>query len=272
MPPILTKRLGYGGSAMIAGSTQVLITGGSMEQANTPSFIEMMDIEPTTNSRSRVLHADGTTAYTGSLSFDVSLNALSVITASTLLMRRYQFEVGIWDGENSWAMTDCYMTSLSLAGAPAGFITANLSFMSKSVRNDSPSGTPIYILDDYYGTGGSNTNQPGGYWWSGNDYVKEWTFTMNQAVEPVYLNEDVMTPRYLKVGLIDYTLDVTLYQEWNLTAIGIMTKTFTLVASAVSGSKSFMFNGVSELGTYGYSFTSAASATTGAGDSIISVT
>jgi hypothetical protein len=187
-------------------------------------------------------------------------------------MRRYAFEIGIWDGENKWAMTDCYMTSLSLAGAPAGFITANLSYISKSARNTGPSGSPAYILDDYYGTGGSNVNQPAGYWWSGNTDVKEWTFTMNQAVEPVYLNENVTSPRYLRVGLIDYTLDVTLYQEWNLAAIGIMTKTFTLIASAVNAAKSFAFNGVTELGTYGYSFTSAATASVGSDDPIIAIT
>jgi hypothetical protein len=163
------------------------------------------------------------------------------------------------------------MTSLALAGAPGGFITASLSYMSKSVRVPG-SVTNNYILDDYYGAVPTDANQPAGYWWSGNTDVKEWTFTMNQNVEPVYLNEDITGPRYLKVGLIDYTLDVTLYQEWNLTAISIMTKTLTLIASAVSAANSFAFNGVSDLGTYGYSFTSAASAATGAGDSIISVT
>lgn len=270
MPTTWAKRLGYGGSAVIAGK-QVLITGGSMEQANNPTFLEMMDIEPTTNSRSRVLHADGTSVYTGTLSFDVSKDFMSVLTAATLLGRRYQFTVGIHDGENQWVMADCYMTSLALAGAPSGFITASVSFMSKNVRVPGAV-TNTYLLDDYYGTGGTNTNQPGGYWWSGNTDVKEWSFTINQNVEPMYRNQDVVTPRYLKVGLIDFSLDVTLYQEWNLTAIGIMTKTFTLIASAVSGGKSFTFNGVSDLGTYGYNFTSAADITVGSGDSIITIT
>jgi len=260
------KRLGYGGSAEIGptGDTaQVLITSGNMEQANTPSYLEMADIPPTDSSRSRTLHADGTIIYSGTIAFDMTASALALMTTSKFLKRRYQFHIGIHDGENRWKMSDCYLMNLSLSGAPAGFITASLSFMAKSARSG-PTATVAnaYIL----------TDTPMGYWWSGNANVKEWTLTMNQAVDPVYVNENISSPtpdspRYLKVGLVDYGLDVTCYQDQSHSQIFIATTSFTL--TGITTAKGYSFNGVTDLGMYSHSFVTAADAATGAGALVI---
>ena len=270
------KRLGYGGSAVVDGA-QVLITGGSMEQADSPSFLEMLDIDPTGTpmpSRSKILHADGVSAFTGSITFDLTKLIMDKITTTTLLARGHKFNVGICDGSGGdsstdvkWSMKDCYLTNLTLSGAPAGLITATLAFMAKEARNSSDGVANAYILDDYYGAGGSTDNQPTGYWWSGGTDIKEWTFTMNQAVEPVYINKDVMTPQYLKVGLIDYQLDVTLYNAGTPSVIAIRTSSFTL--TGVSTALGYTFNGVTDLGMYSHSFVTAADATTGSSGVII---
>ena len=268
-----TKRLGYGGSALVDG-VQVLITGGSLEQADTPSYLEMLDIAPTNMSKSRVLHADGTSVFTGSISYDVTKNAMASFSISQLFKRRYQFNVGICDGTGGDASTDvkytlknCYLTNLTLNGAPAGLINASLAFMSKEVKDSSPAVINDYILDDYYGTPPSIDNQPLGYWWSGGTDIKEWTFTMNQAVTPMYLNKDVMTPQYLLVGLIDFQLEVTLYNSGTPSTIAIHTSSFTL--TGVSTAFGYTFNGVTDLGMYSHTFVTAADATAGASGVII---
>jgi len=208
-----------------------------------------------------VLHADGTVAYTGTIAFDVTTPALAFMTTARLLMRRYQFNIGIHDGENQWVMSDCYLTQLTLGGAPAGFITASLGFMATSGKAAS-SVANAYIL----------TDNPLGYWWSGNTDVKEWTLTMNQAVEPVYVNENVSpptadSPRYLKVGLVDYQLDVTCYSQQTHNQIFISTTSFTL--TGITGAKGYTFNGVNDLGMYLHSFVTAASAASGSDGVII---
>jgi len=267
--PDISRRLGYGGSAVISGQ-QVLITGGSMEEADTPSFLEMMDIPPLANqSRSKILHADGTKGYTGTLSFDMTLNALNVFTAATMFSRRYLFNMGIHDGEAQWEMNGCYLTTLSLTGAPGGLIGASLSFVATTGKTG---GVVLnnYILDDYYGVAPSVGNQPAGYWWSGGADIKEWTFTMNQTVEAVYLNQDTPEPKYLKVGLIEYTLDATLYSALTPNLISIMTDTFTL--SGVTTGKGYTFNGVSDLGMYTHNFTTAPLGSSGSDANIINIT
>ena len=268
-----TKRLGYGGSALVDG-VQVLITGGSMQQEDSPSFLEMLDIKPTMTTRSRILHADGVSAYTGSISYDVTEKAMPSFSTGQLFKRRYQFDVGICDGTGGdastdvkWTMKDCYLTNLTLTGAPGGLINASLAYMAKDVKDSSPSVTNAYILDDYYGASPVTVNQPLGYWWSGGPDIKEWTFTMNQAVTPMYLNQNVMKPQYLLVGLIDFSLEVTLYMAGTPSTIAIHTSSFTL--TGVSTTQGYSFNGVTDLGMYSHTFVTAANAASGASGVII---
>lgn len=265
MPTIDSRRLGYGGSAVI-DAVQVLITSGSMEEADTPSYLEMASIPPNSDSRSRVLHADGIAAFTATLAFDVSKDAMALFTISRLFGRRYSFNIGIYDGESHYVMDACCLTSLSLSGAPAGFITATMSVAAKSgKRVDSV--TNVYVLN--YNV--TPNQRPLGYWWSGNANVRDWTLTINQAVEPMYGNEDITTPRYLKVGLVEYTLDVVCYQEESHNVINICTEVFTL--TGVRTSKGYNFNGVTDLGMYSHSFTTAPSlASAGSDGTVITIT
>ena len=248
-----TKRLGYGGSAEIAGQ-QVLITSGGFTTAETPSYLEPWDISPTTVSRSRVLHADGTEVYSGEVSLDVTDKFLSVLTTSTLLGRRYQFDVGINDGEDAELMEDCFLTTINLAGSPGGLVTASLSFISASEPASSISVANAFVRDD----------EPLGYWYSGNTDVRDWTFTMNQSAEPMYTNADTKAPRYIKVGLVDYSLAVTTYDAVIAhSTINIKTNSFTL--TGVTTEEGYSFAGVTDLGNYRHTFETAADAASSGG-------
>lgn len=249
----ITRRLGYGGSATIGDTgseVQVLITGGNLDQADNPSFLEMMDIPPNTDSRSRVLHADGTSVYSGSLSFDITKAALPLFAVGKLFQRGYKFNVGINDGENYSKMIDCKLTSLTVSGAPGGFLNASVSFMSATARSN------VLITNNYIL--GTTDNTPLGYWWSGGADIRDWTLTMNQAVEPMYGNQNIMTPKYLKTGLIDFSLDVNLYVEHvepTGNSITIATSSFTL--TGVTTARGHRFNGITDLGTYSHNFITA---------------
>ena len=263
------KRLGYGGSATITPSggsaVQVLVTSGSLEQANSPSYLNMLSIPRSNDSRSKVLHADGVSAYTGSLSFDVTVNALALFTTSKLFQRSHVFNVNMNDGVNYSTMTGCQVTNLTIAGSAGGLMTSSISFMSKDVKNAAVVGPTNYVL-------GVTGNTPLGYWWSGGTDVKDWTLAMNQAVEPVYVNKAGATPtspKYLKTGLIDFNLDVNLYAEHlsDPSSIKIATSTFTL--TGITTASGHHFNGVSDLGTYSHSFTTAPNLSTDGSDGVI---
>lgn len=259
-----TKVLGYGGSAEIAaagglgGGTQVLITSGQFDKAITPSYLEPLDIPPSSTSRSRVDHADGVATYNGTLAFDVTANALTVLTTSTLLSRYYSFDIGIDDGNEAWQMLSCKLTNLTLSGAPAGVINASISFMAATEHSSSVSVTNDFI----------RTEEPLGYWWSGNTDVRDWSFTMNQNVTPMYGNANTTVPRYLKVGLVDYSLQVTTYDGVQQhSTIYIATTSFSLTGNTTA--EGYSFGGVTELGMYTHTFETAAAIGTGSGGTII---
>ena len=257
MPPDDTKRLGYGGSSEI-DDVQVLIASGGFERQTAVSYLEPLSIPATTVSRSRVKHADGIAAYSANVSFDVTQNFLAALTTSRLFARRYTFDVGIHDGEDAENMADCYVQSLSLNGSAGGLITATLSAISASAPASSLGVDNDFIRDD----------TPLGYWRSGNTDVRDWTLTMNQAAEPVYVNESTTTPRYIRVGLISFSLQVTTYEAVQThNDITIATASFTL--SGDTASEGFQFVGVTELGQYTHLFETSADFSIGSGDTII---
>jgi len=256
---ITTKKLGYGGSGEVDGQ-QVLITSGSFDKAVTVSYINALSIPPAVQSRSRIKHADGIEAYSGSLSFDVTQAALSIFTTSKVLGRYYSFAVGIYDGEDKYRMSNCRVTSLTLSGSAGGLISCSLSFVAAS-EHSGGSVLSAFIRD---------TNPPLGYWWSGATDVRDWTFTMNQDAQPVYSNENVTEPKYIKVGLVDYSLQVTTYEQVHqYAAITVATKAFSITGNTVA--EGYTFNGPTDLGMYSHSFESAASAGAGSGDTVITV-
>ena len=248
--PVVTKILGFAGSASIA-STQLLVTAGSFNEAVSVSYQEMISTPPSSTMAGRVLHADGTKAYNGSLSFDVNdaTMALFVVTGG-LLERYWEFDVGIHDGVTDKKMQKCKLTSLSISGAEGGLVNATVSFLGLTGRQ--AGSTPNNFIRD---------NAPIGYWYTGDDAsvgIRDWTLTMNQSADVVYTNEDVMTPNYIKVGLVNYSLAVTTYIDLGAADqdhISISTSSFTLIGKRTGSN--FNFGGLTDVGTYNYTFESS---------------
>ena len=246
--PYVRKRLGYGGSAFI-GSTQVLITGGSMDESVEIPYLNMVHTPPDETMAGRVQHADGTKSFSGSLSFDVNENALDLFRSSGgLLERFYEFDIGINDGESSWTMEKCKLTSLTLSGAVGGLVTAQISYISlRGKQYGAPSAAFIRDATPY------------GYWYTGvgsSDDVVEWTLNMTQDAQLVYTNENIMDPDYIKVGLVNYVLTVTSYNDVTpldpMATLSVATKTFGLTGRTTG--KGFSFGGLTSIGVYSYTF------------------
>ena len=255
----ITKTLGYGGSAEIDG-VQMLLSSGGFENAVAPSYINAYDIDPSEVPRSRMLHADGVNSYTGSIGFEVTQAALGVISTAKLLKRYYKFNIGINDGDAAYVMEDCYVTSLSLTGAPGGLITAQLGVAARA-KQSAGLVADNYILRDA-------AHQPYGYWYSGNTDVRDWSLSMTQDVQPVYSNENTMDPRYMKVGLVVYSLQVTTYDAVQAhDTIGVATSSFTLQGE--TNAEGYTFNGITDLGMYSHTFESSSDATVGSQDPVI---
>jgi hypothetical protein len=235
--------LGYGGSAVVDG-IQVLVTSGNFTKEQTISYINMLEVPPTNESRTRVAFAPGAHIVNGSIAFDLTSSFMSKLTTSQFLRRRHLFNIGLHDGIDSYTLDNCYMTGLALNGAPGGLISVNVSFLAKE---DWETGTVsnTFIRDQ----------EPYGYWYSGNVDVRELTFTVNQDVTPVYVNEDEVFPRYFRVGLWDATLEVVTYDQIREhDTVEIATSTFRIVGNTAGSG--YNFGGQTDLGNYTHRFDS----------------
>jgi hypothetical protein len=255
---VVVKKFGWSGFATIAG-TQVLVTSGSFTEEATPGTITMISIPNNNESRSKVLYADGTEITNGSIGFDVSVSSMSLISTSRLLMRGYKFNVVLHDGEQGFTVEDCFVSSVSVSGSVGGLLSASVSFLSKEKFGAGGGGS--YMRDE----------QPYGYWYSGDASVpvRDWTLNFNQEVQPMYLNQDSKTAKYLRVGLIEASLETTTFERvTDKNDIVIASSSFVL--KGVTNSSGYSFNGQSDIGTFSHSFVTAASLSIGSGDQIIS--
>lgn len=254
---VYNRKLGYAGAGYVDG-TQVLVTSHNFEKAVSKSFIEAYSLPNSITSRSKMLHADGTVQYTGSIGFDVTADAMSILTVSKLLARNYTFQVKIHDGEAAYEMNDCKASSVALSGATGGLIACSLSFMGPTDWSAASTAAPDFIRD---------SDTPYGYWYSGNTDVISWSLSYNQDLAPRYGNEDSVEPLYVRGGLISYTLQVETYSVQLHGSVTIATSTFTLTGTTTA--KGYNFGGPTSLGTYTHTFETAASAASGSDGVII---
>lgn len=258
---VQVKKLGWAGSAVIDG-VPVLFTSASINNEVSPGFITMADINRDNVSRTKILYSDGTKGSSGSISFDMSSQSMTLFSLSRLLRRNYTFNVSFFDGEKGYSLNNCYVTNLSLSGSVGSLISGSLSFVSNEEKQSYSGGTDI-----------RNTQIPLGYWYSGSGSISiiDWSFSFTQDAQIVYLNQrnqsDKIRGKYIKCGLLDYGLEITTYEQATTNNnIVIASSSFTI--TGITTSEEFSFNGQTDLGTYKYSFTSAGSVM--ARDNIIS--
>lgn len=253
----ISKTLGYGGSATIAGA-QVLITSGGYSSTAAPGFLQMLSTPPLATPAGRTQFSDGTRSYTGSLAFDLTEDSMSIFGSSALLGRWYPFNVQIYDGSAGYEMDGCKVTSLSLSGAAGGLISASVSFMG---------------LTGFFGGGSAGSclrdTAPSGYWRAGSGglKVKSWALSMNQEVTPAYGNTAGTEPLYLRVGLVDYTLDVESYDAGpaEVKTVSIIGSSFALTGK--TSDVGYQYNGLTDLGTHKHTFITGTD--TGASDGLV---
>lgn len=253
----VVKKLGFQGAAWI-DTVQLLCTGGSFNISNDVAYMSMIHTPPDTTMVGKVLHASGTQGYTGSLSFDIDTESIQLFSIhGGLLERNFVFDVTMNDGETTWRMEKCQITSLKISGTVGGLLSSDVSFISTN-KHTVFNKLPAYLRNksDY---------RLYAYWYSGkggHQPLTDWSLTMNQNAELMYKNEQTVEPAYMKIGEVSYTLSVSAYDEirpdtLDSDTIKIATKSFNLSGQLTS--ESYRIGGLTELGEYSYVFETSSS-------------
>ena len=242
----IVKILGFAGSGVV-DDIQVLMTSGNFASDQSVSYMNMLDVPPPHSdnaSRSKVAFADGTINIAGNIGFDVTDEFMAKLSTDAFLSRGYQFDIGINDGIDAYVLENCYYNSLSLTGSPGGLIGCSISAVSNQ-RWDT--GT---VLDDFI-----RDDVPLGYWYSGNVDVRDWTLNISQEVTPIFCNNDLLYPKYFRIGLWSINLEVVTYEQLREhDEVSISTKTFKITGNSIADG--YSFNGQTDLGMYNHTFES----------------
>ena len=248
MADTVEKRLlGFSGGGAIDG-IPVLITAGSAAVEISPSYVSPMSIpHPSSGGgpyRGQVYIGDGTAITNGSLSFDMTTSSAQLV--KVLSSRGKQFDVVFTDGTNGSQMKKCVASSVSATGSVNGIVTASVSFMCGSEWTDT--GGPGNWLREHELTA---------YWASGNTNVRDWSFSFNTSLEPVYLNNKSYFPAYIKCGMSSVSLQMTCFERELHERVVISTSGFQL--TGIVTSDGYNFGGTGDIGTYVHTFTGTAS-------------
>lgn len=252
--------LGYRGVSTING-TNVLANSGSMENTVSTSYLSGYDMAGT-DLKSRIYHAAGTVVHTGSLSFDLTGNAVSTIKNILRNPRATRFTVNMFGNDSGWSMSDCVANSISLSGAPNGLVSGSLSFMS-----DSPPVNYSASESDLRDTFSAGLVP---YWHTGASLVRDWSLNFSMNVAPKFCNGDTAksyglygikahSPKYLFLGECQYDLSFSAFKKltngFSLKIGG--GQIFTCNTYVVQGS-GFNVGGANEINIFKYGVTSHA--------------
>ena len=247
-------RLGYGGYAAVDG-VRFAMTSGGMENTVTASSMSMYGMG-TSGSRGRVLHSDGTVSHSGSLGFDLTVASLSKL--KQLMERGAKFSVTMCDGAFGMSMRDCLVSSISLSGSPSGLLSGSMSFVSDKPASKTTNSAVNNSRDVF-------TSDIIPYWWSGQTYARDWSFTFTQSVSPRYGNKNIYnmvgdgilasSPLYIFVGEIEASMDFTTFVPLVTDTVNIANSSFRITGRI--SSTGYQAAGQSDLGMYKYSITSA---------------
>ena len=181
--------------------------------------------------RSSIRLGYGTYTFNGQISMELSNGCLNFFdTSYKFLFRNYVFSVQFFDGEKVCTIKNCMWNSIKLSCSAGGIPTMSISFQSNNesknkLQISNPSSFSSFDSDDilipYWRTGvkkiivQSNEEYYGNGYDNVDKYLQPTDFNLSfdRGVTPIFLNNKLITPSYLRAGLINVNLDLTLMQN-----------------------------------------------------------
>ena len=146
---------------------------------------------------------------------------------------------------------------MTISCNPQALITGTLSFQSTNNLKVDYAGKPFeeytggidYIFDD-----AQVKYDLVKYWNSGATDVESFTFSLNQGVTPVFLNDGNETPTYIRAGALQVSLSVVAWKDWlDVKAVKLGDKTLEILSGAKE-SMEFSHGGLTDTGNHTYNF------------------
>ena len=144
--------------------------------------------------------------FSGELTFEATYGVVDEFFNDDFFSRSSWFWVSFFDGQNTMLMSNCVWSSVTITCAPNSLVTIGISFQSNNG----------YLEELQISNGNANEDMyydendlliP--YWTCGHEWFSEFSITFSRNVSPVFLNNGLTVPSYLRPGIVDVSLQAT---------------------------------------------------------------
>ena len=239
--------------------TLVQVSGASIsETLNIPSANSYyLPFDGTGEAKSPMRVAYGTLAYNGDISFDLTEGTASSIFTDSFYKRNALFSLQFFDGQNTCTVRNCVWSSVNLSCSPGGIVKVSISFQS---NNGYLSGLQISDSDLNSSIEYSDSSLLIPYWQCGKEHFLEFTLGFSRNLSPVYLNNDLLVPSYIRPGMIDVSVSTTTLEyveSWgNEFKIQVGKSHAVKLNGAVLKNTQYQMSSMSDTGSKTYEWTS----------------
>lgn len=144
--------------------------------------------------------------FSGELAFEATYGVVDEFFNNDFFSRSSWFWVSFFDGQNTMLMPNCVWSSITITCAPNSLVAMSISFQSNNGYLEELQISNGNANEDIY-YDESDLLIP--YWTCGHEWFSEFSITFNRSVSPVFLNNDLTVPSYLRPGIVDVSLQAT---------------------------------------------------------------
>lgn len=211
--------------------------------------------------KSQIRAGFGTYTFQGSMDFEMTNKMTDLLDVNDDLEGEYGmffrrnsiFHLQFYDGKRTCTARNCVWSDFSISGSPNSAVRSSLNFQSNNgykddldVKNGNLNAGAVFDSDDFL--------LP--YWRCGTGGILEFSLSISRPVTPVFLNNTLRVPSYLRVGMASVSLQMTCMspKSWD-SSIYIGGKKITFNSSILQ-SYDYQMTTLSDVGNKSYTWTS----------------
>ena len=162
-----------------------------------------IDGTPQTQALSPIRVGFGTYQYSGSISYEMTTGMANML-GDNFFNRASLFDVQFYDGRKTCTVRNCAWNNFSISGQPNSAVSVSLGYQTTNGYMEDLDVQTGSLKD--YSFDSEDLLVP--YWQTGAPGIVDFSLAFDRSITPMYLNNTFKGPSYLKVGMLNVTVQM----------------------------------------------------------------
>lgn len=257
-------------SAQDIGNAIIPYVSASVDRTMNIPMAETANIPWSDDPRSSIRLGKGTYVFQGNISFELTNKLKEYIFNihkdgsydGVFFYRNSLFDLVLCD-TSKIVLNGCSWTNFSMSCKANSLITCDMSFLSLNMKNNMVEREDIELASwsspEEFSVDNEHTLEE--YWQYGVDDISltDFSISLSRNVEPIFLNNELCVPTYLRVGSLKTSINLSCTSDWFSNQTNASPTSFSLgggyyfeLLNDYQQSKNYTFHGFNEVGTKAY--------------------